>query len=400
MVTIMQTTPNSNRKHITIFGNTNTGKSSLLNAIIGQDISIVSDVKGTTTDPVIKAMELIPFGPVVFTDTAGLDDTTILGEIRIKRTRKLLQSTDFAIYILDASSIDKKAYDLAIEDFKKYGIPYMTVINKIDAVSKDSLDNIKNNFKGAVFVSAYKNEGISELKDKLINHLNENEVQETIIGDILKYGSKVIMVVPVDSEAPKGRLILPQVQLLRDCLDHGIKSYVVRDIELVSALEDIKDVDLVVTDSQAFKFVNSVVPPHIKLTGFSILFARYKGDLRTLVDGVKHMENLVDGSLILIAESCTHNHSHEDIGRVKIPKLLKAYTKKDLIFEFKMGQDFPENLSEYDLVIHCGSCMLNKKIMQTRIDICNDANVNITNYGITLAYLNGSLERSLEIFNM
>lgn len=396
----MQTTPNANRKHITIFGNTNTGKSSLLNVIIGQDISIVSAVKGTTTDPVIKAMELIPFGPVVFTDTAGLDDTTTLGEIRIKRTRKLLQSTDFAIYILDASSIDKKAYDLAIEDFKKYSIPYITVINKIDAVSKYNLDIIKNDFKDAVLVSAYKNEGIPELKDKLVNHLDENDAQETIVGDILKYGSKVIMVVPVDSEAPKGRLILPQVQLLRDCLDHGIKSYVVRDIELVSALEDIKDVDLVVTDSQAFKFVNSVVPPHIKLTGFSILFARYKGDLKKLVDGVKHVKKLVDGSLILIAESCTHNHSHEDIGRVKIPKLLKAYTKKDLIFEFKMGQDFPENLSEYDLVIHCGSCMLNKKIMQTRIDMCDDVNVNITNYGITLAYLNGSLDRTLEIFNM
>ena len=396
----MQTTPNSNRKHITIFGNTNTGKSSLLNAIIGQDISIVSEVKGTTTDPVIKAMELIPFGPVVFTDTAGLDDTTILGEIRIKRTRKLLQSTDFAIYILDASSIDKKAYDSAIEDFKKYSIPYITVINKIDAVSKYSLDIIKNDFKDAVLVSAYKNEGIPELKDKLVNHLDENDAQETIVGDILKYGSKVIMVVPVDSEAPKGRLILPQVQLLRDCLDHGIKSYVVRDIELVSALEDIKDVDLVVTDSQAFKFVNSVVPPHIKLTGFSILFARYKGDLKKLVDGVKHVKNLVDGSLILIAESCTHNHSHEDIGRVKIPKLLKAYTKKDLIFEFKMGHDFPENLSKYDLVIHCGSCMLNKKIMQTRIDMCDEAQVPITNYGITLAYLNGSLDRTLEIFNL
>ena len=396
----MNTTPNANRKHIAIFGNTNSGKSSLLNAIIGQEISIVSSVKGTTTDPVTKAMELLPFGPVVFIDTAGLNDSTELGAVRIKRTRKVLQSTDFAIYVMDASEIDEDTYKLAIEDFKKYGIKYITVVNKIDSVTKNELEVIKNRIKDAVFVSADKNEGILEFKDILISKLNENEVPETILGDILEYNSKVIMVIPVDSEAPKGRIILPQVQLMRDCLDHGIKSYIVRDSELESALEDIKDVDLVVTDSQAFKFVNSVVPPNIKLTGFSVLFARYKGDLKTFVDGVYAVEKLKDGSRILIAESCTHNHSHEDIGRVKIPKLLKEYTKKDLVFEFKMGQDFPEDLEKYDLVIHCGSCMLNKKIMQTRIDCCYEANINITNYGIILAYLNGILERSIEIFDL
>ena len=397
---VMNTTPNANRKHIAIFGNTNSGKSSLLNAIIGQEISIVSSVKGTTTDPVTKAMELLPFGPVVFIDTAGLNDSTELGAVRIKRTRKVLQSTDFAIYVMDASEIDEDTYKLAIEDFKKYGIKYITVVNKIDSVTKNELEVIKNRIKDAVFVSADKNEGILEFKDILISKLNENEVPETILGDILEYNSKVIMVIPVDSEAPKGRIILPQVQLMRDCLDHGIKSYIVRDSELESALEDIKDVDLVVTDSQAFKFVNSVVPHNIKLTGFSVLFARYKGDLKTFVDGVYAVEKLKDGSRILIAESCTHNHSHEDIGRVKIPKLLKEYTKKDLVFEFKMGQDFPEDLENYDLVIHCGSCMLNKKIMQTRIDCCYDANINITNYGIILAYLNGILERSIEIFDL
>jgi len=396
----MNTTPNANRKHIAIFGNTNSGKSSLLNAIIGQEISIVSAVKGTTTDPVTKAMELLPFGPVVFIDTAGLNDSTELGQVRVKRTRKVLQSTDFAIYVMDASDIDEDTYRLAIEDFKKYGIKYITVVNKIDFVSKSELDIIKSKFKDAVFVSADKNEGILEFKNILIDKLSENEVPETIIGDVLGYNSKVIMVIPVDSEAPKGRIILPQVQLMRDCLDHGIKSYIVRDSELASALEDIGDVDLVVTDSQAFKFVNSVVPPDVKLTGFSILFARFKGDLKRFVDGVDSVENLKDGSRILIAESCTHNHSHEDIGRVKIPKLLKEYTKKDLVFEFKMGQDFPEDLEKYDLVIHCGSCMLNKKIMQTRIDCCCDANVNITNYGIILAYLNGILKRSIEIFNL
>ncbi len=396
----MNTTPNSNRKHIAIFGNTNSGKSSLLNAIIGQEISIVSSVKGTTTDPVTKAMELLPFGPVVFIDTAGLNDSTELGEVRVKRTRKVLQSTDFAIYVMDAAEIDEDTHKLAIADFRKYGIKYITVVNKIDSISTDELELIKGKFKDAVFVSADKNWGILEFKDILISKLSENEVPETILGDILEYNSKVIMVIPVDSEAPKGRIILPQVQLMRDCLDHGIKSYIVRDSELESALDDIKDVDLVVTDSQAFKFVNSVVPPNIKLTGFSVLFARYKGGLKTFVDGVYAVENLKDGSRILIAESCTHNHSHEDIGRVKIPKLLKEYTKKDLVFEFKMGQDFPEDLEKYDLVIHCGSCMLNKKIMQTRMDCCCDANVSITNYGIILAYLNGILERSIEIFNL
>jgi len=345
-------------------------------------------------------MELLPFGPVVFIDTAGLNDSTELGTVRVKRTRKVLQSTDFAIYVMDASEIDDNTYNLAIDDFKKYGIKYITVVNKIDSVSDEELQVIKGKFKDAVFVSADKNEGILEFKDILISRLNENEVSETILGDLLEYNSKVIMVIPVDSEAPKGRIILPQVQLMRDCLDHGIKSYIVRDSELESALEDIKDVDLVVTDSQAFKFVNSVVPPNIKLTGFSTLFSRYKGDLKRFVEGVKAVENLKDGSRILIAESCTHNHSHEDIGRVKIPKLLKEYTNKDLVFEFKMGQDFPEELENYDLVIHCGSCMLNKKIMQTRIDCCYDANVNITNYGIILAYLNGILERSIEIFNL
>jgi len=403
----MNSTPNANRKHITIFGSTNAGKSSLLNAIIGQEVSIVSNVKGTTTDPVTKPMELIPFGPVVFIDTAGLNDTSELGSVRIKRTRKVLQSTDFAIYVMDASDSEDSCYPSALEDYKKYKIPYMLVINKIDSISDEKLAQLKITFSNAVFVTAneandthQRGDTILDLKDVLIKRLSEDEIEETIIGDILPAGSKVILVIPVDSEAPKGRIILPQMQLLRDCLDHGIKSYVVRDSELVSALEDLKDIDMVVTDSQAFKFVNSVVPADIKLTGFSVLFARYKGDLKAFVDGVHHVKNLKDGSRILIAESCTHNHSHEDIGRVKIPKLLSDFTQKKLEFEFKMGQDFPEDLSEYDLVIHCGSCMLNKKIMQTRVDTCADAGVSITNYGVILAYLNGILDRSVEMFGL
>lgn len=420
----MNSTPNANRKHIAIFGSTNAGKSSLLNAIIGQEVSIVSDVKGTTTDPVTKSMELIPFGPVVFIDTAGLNDTSELGSVRIKRTRKVLQSTDFAIYVMDASESEDDCYASALEDYKKYKIPHMLVINKIDLVSAERFALLKETFCNAVFVTAseanaievgsichtrnaiefgsicQRGDTILDLKDVLIKRLSENEIEETIIGDILPAGSRVIMVIPVDSEAPKGRIILPQMQLLRDCLDHGIKSYVVRDTELVSALEDLKDIDMVVTDSQAFKFVNSVVPASIKLTSFSILFARYKGDLKAFVDGVHQVRNLKDGSRILIAESCTHNHSHEDIGRVKIPKLLSDFTQKKLVFEFKMGQDFPEELGDYDLVIHCGSCMLNKKIMQTRVDTCADAGVSITNYGVILAYLNGILDKSVEMFGL
>lgn len=396
----MKTTPNANRKHIAIFGNTNTGKSALLNAIIGQEVSIISEVRGTTTDPVQKAMELLPFGPVVFLDTAGLNDDSELGELRIKRTRKVLHQTDFALYVMDALNLEKESYEKMKQDFNKYQIPHILVINKIDAISEQQRGAIEKDFPQAVCVSATQSNNILELKDILIEKLREGEIQETIVGDLLPYNSKVIMVVPVDSEAPKGRIILPQVQLIRDCLDHGIKSYVVRDTELVSALQDINDADLVVTDSQAFKFVNETVPKHIKLTSFSILFSRYKGDLDTFVQGVLQVEKLRDGSRILIAESCTHNHSHEDIGRVKIPKLLSQYSGKALQFEFKMGHDFTDNLQDYDLIIHCGSCMLNKKVMQLRIDLCADAGVPITNYGVILAHLNGILDRTIEIFNI
>ncbi|MDP4153689.1 MAG: [FeFe] hydrogenase H-cluster maturation GTPase HydF [Bacillota bacterium] len=396
----MNTTPNANRKHIAIFGNTNSGKSSLLNAIIGQEVSIVSAVKGTTTDPVTKAMELIPFGPVVFIDTAGLCDDSELGEVRMKQTKKVLQRTDFAVYVMDAENADEEAFNLAKEDFKKYSIPYVLVISKTDIVSDAVLKNLKDKYPEAVFLSVFDSESILKFKDILIEKLSTGEADETILGDLLPSGSKVILVVPVDSEAPKGRIILPQVQLIRDCLDHGIKSYVVRDLELESALVDLKDISLVVTDSQAFKYVSSVVPKNIKLTGFSVLFARYKGDIKAFVKGVKQIERLKNGSRVLISESCTHNHSHEDIGRVKIPRLLRAHTGKELDFDFRMGLDFPENLSDYDLIIHCGSCMLGKKLMQTRIDICEEAGVPITNYGVILAYLNGILDRSLEIFGL
>lgn len=394
----MHSTPNSNRKHIGIFGKTNSGKSSLLNSILEQEISIVSDKKGTTTDSVTKAMELIPFGPVLFIDTAGLDDTSDIGHLRIEKALKELKRTDFALIVMDSNEIDLDFYNEHLQLLKKYNIPHLFILNKIDILDSESLSKLKNDFPNAIFISTRDRNTILNLKEILIKNLNQLEEEPTLIGDILPYNSTIVMVVPIDSEAPKGRLILPQVQLLRDCLDHGIKSYVARDTELESALKDLKHVDLIVTDSQAFKKVDQIVNNRFKLTSFSILFARQKGDLASFVQGVKTIENLKDGDKILISESCTHNTSHEDIGRVKIPNLLKRYTEKQIIFDFKMGKDFPENLEEYALVIHCGSCMLNKKIMQTRIEESMGRNVPITNYGIVIAYLTGILEKSIEIF--
>ncbi|MDR5658471.1 [FeFe] hydrogenase H-cluster maturation GTPase HydF [Serpentinicella sp. ANB-PHB4] len=394
----MNSTPNANRVHIAIYGKTNSGKSSLLNAIIGQDISIVSDVKGTTTDPVFKNMELIPFGPVVFIDTAGLDDESNLGTLRVEKSLKILQRTDFAIYVLDIQDTDLKAYHETIQDFKKYNIPYMTVFNKMDTVTHEAIEKKKEAFDDAIFVSALKDKNVLYLKDHLIKKLQQGEADPPIVGDLIPYNGTVVMVVPIDSEAPKGRIILPQVQLIRDCLDHGIKSYVVRDTELEGALKDIKNIDLVVTDSQAFKKVNEIVPSDIKLTSFSILFARYKGDLDVFVDGIKKIKSLDASSRILISESCTHNHSHEDIGRVKIPMLLNKHIGKELNYDFKMGHDFPKDLSNYDYIIHCGSCMVNKKTMMTRLSLCKEKNIPITNYGVLLADLTGILSRSIEIF--
>lgn len=394
----MNSTPNANRKHIAIFGKTNAGKSSLVNSICGQKIAIVSEFAGTTTDPVLKAMELIPLGPVLFIDTAGLDDRSEVGKLRIKRTMDMMKRTDFALYIMDVNNIDNNDYEEIKLEFKKYNIPYLLVINKIEDIEKDKLNQIKEKYTEAIFVSTYTKEGIDELKSELISKLQDSENEISIIGDLVPYGGKVILVVPIDSEAPKGRIILPQVQCIRDCLDNGIKTYVVRDTELASALEDIKDVDLVVTDSQAFKKVSEIVPKNIKLTGFSLLFANYKGDLKSFVNGVRKIDSLNKDSKILISESCTHNISHEDIGRVKIPKLLNKYVGVELNYDFRVGHDFPENIKEYDLIIHCGGCMINRKTILNRIDFCRNEEVAITNYGIVLAFLTGILDRSLEIF--
>ncbi|MGL6100203.1 MAG: [FeFe] hydrogenase H-cluster maturation GTPase HydF, partial [Fusobacteriaceae bacterium] len=330
--------------------------------------------------------------------TAGLEDNTPLGELRVKKTLSELRRTDFGILVMDSTKIDIEFYKAQECRFKKYNIPFILVLNKVDLLSDLEIDAIKNLFKSPVLVSTLNRDSILNLKNEILKGIEKTVEEPKLLGDLVQYNGKVVMVVPVDSEAPKGRLILPQVQLIRECLDHGIKSYVVRDTELQSALEDIKDIDLVVTDSQAFKNVDKILNNRAKLTSFSILFARQKGGLEELVEGVKTLKNLKDGDKVLIAETCTHNTSHEDIGRVKIPKMVKQYCGKEIEFNFATGKDFPENLSEYSLVIHCGACMINKKLMQSRIDESKESLIPITNYGLVLAEVTGILDKSLEVF--
>ena len=394
----MNTTPNANRKHIGIYGNTNSGKSSLMNKILGQDISLVSNVEGTTTDPVQKAMELIPFGPVLLIDTAGLEDKSQLGEIRVKKSFEYLKRLDFAIYVVDGKNLDVDTYKKWKREANKYNIKHMVVVNKLDRLSDDERSNINNIFYKPLFISAKNNENIDKLKDELIKSLEQDEEDKPIVGDLLPYGSNVVLVVPIDSEAPKGRIILPQVQVIRDCLDHGIKTYVVRDTELEDALKEIKNIDLVITDSQAFKEVDKIVPKEINLTSFSILFARQKGELSDFLEGAHKLKNLKPGNKILICESCTHNVSHEDIGRVKIPRMLTKIAGGELNLEYKVGYDFNEDVEKYDMVIHCGACMVNRKSVINKINLCKEKNVPITNYGLVIAYFTGILDRSVEIF--
>lgn len=392
-------TPNSSRINIGIYGKRNAGKSSLLNAITAQETSLVSEIKGTTADPVKKAMEFIPLGPVLFIDTAGLDDSGKLGEKRVNRSLKTLERCDFALYVMDINEMDMNSFKNTERQFKRFNIPYLVVVNKIDTVSNKKINKIKNNHPDYSFVSATENINILDLKDIIIDKIEDDAQEPPIIGDLVPYNAKVIMVVPIDSEAPKGRIILPQVQSIRDCLDHGIKSYVVRDTELTSALNDIKNVDLVITDSQAFKKVGEIVPDNINLTSFSILFARYKGDLQEFIDGLQTMEKLNKNDNILISETCTHNVSCEDIGRVKIPHLIRKNIDPDINFKVMGGGDFPNNPDNYDLIIHCGACMLNRKAMQSRLMFCRENDIPITNYGMTLAYFHGILERALKIFD-
>lgn len=394
----MNITPNANRKHIGIYGNTNSGKSSLMNKILGQEVSLVSSVEGTTTDPVQKAMELIPFGPILLIDTAGLEDKSELGSVRIKKSYEYLKRLDFAIYVVDGKHIDFDTYKVWKKEANKYNVKHIVAVNKIDLLTEEEISTIKKLFNDVIFTSVKNNEGIETLKEELIKNLEQEEEDKPIVGDLLTYGSKVILVVPIDSEAPKGRIILPQVQVIRDCLDHGIKTYVVRDTELNEAINELHDIDLVITDSQAFKEVESIIPKEMNLTSFSILFARQKGELSEFLEGTKKLDTLKPNDKVLICESCTHNVSHEDIGRVKIPRMLKKIAGGDINIEYKVGYDFDESIEEYDLIIHCGACMVNRKSVVNKINTCKEKNIPITNYGMVIAYFTGILDRSVSIF--
>ena len=378
------------RLHIAFFGLRNAGKSSVVNAVTNQELSVVSDVKGTTTDPVKKAMELLPVGPVVIIDTAGIDDEGGLGELRVKKTREILNKTDIAVLVVDATKGEQGEDIKLIENFKKRNIPYIIALNKCDLITEEQ--ELKEN---EIYVSAKENININELKE-LIGKLSKAEVSEkTLLGDIIKSNDTVVLVTPIDSSAPKGRLILPQQQTIRELLDIGATVVVTKDTELKETLLKLKNLPrLVITDSQAFKGVSKIVPEDVELTSFSILFARYKGELWGAVNGADELDNLLDGDSVLISEGCTHHRQCGDIGTEKLPAWIKNYTKKDIRFDFTSGGDFPEDLSKYKLIIHCGACMLTEREMKTRIALSAEQQIPISNYGIVIAKINGILKRA------
>lgn len=393
----------SMRLHIGIFGKTNVGKSSLLNRITNQDVSIVSNIAGTTTDVVEKTMELLPIGPVNFLDTAGINDSTALSSERIEKTMKIINRTDVAIVVCDYNGIDDYERNL-IEKFNELKIPFMIFINKMDEkYPSDSIIEALKNYTKHILLSSVKTDDliVFKIKELLVKLLPEDFVNSPkIVGDLIPQGSTVILVIPIDKEAPKGRIILPQVQTLRDLLDNNCVSVVVKESELKSAIDNLKIApSLVVTDSQAFKTVSEIVPENIPLTSFSILFARLKGDLNTFSQGAKSIEKLQDGDRVLILESCTHHAIEDDIGRVKIPNLLRKKTGKNLIIDNIAGHDFPD-ISKYKLIIHCGACMTNRREVLSRILLASENNVPITNYGICISYCLGILPRALKIFEV
>lgn len=398
----LNNTPNADRVHIGIFGRRNAGKSSVINAVTGQNLAIVSDVLGTTTDPVYKAMEILPLGPVVLIDTPGLDDVGELGELRVQKAFQVLNKTDIALLILDVNSGFSKEEEKLLELVKAKNIPFVAVLNKTDIAKEDKIKEFekilkdKYNIENVVSVSAEKKDGIFELKEKIAS-LNTEKEKSPIISDLVCPGELAVLVVPIDESAPKGRLILPQQQTIRDLLDHNAMAAVTQVTTLAKTLESFKEPPkIVVTDSQAFKEAAKIVPESVPLTSFSILFARHKGELSTLVKGVKAMDNLKDGDTVLISEGCTHHRQCNDIGSVKIPNAVRKYTGKNLNFEFTSGGEFPLDLSKYSLIIHCGGCMLNEREMKYRIACANDAGIPMVNYGVLLAQVNGILNRSLE----
>lgn len=399
----------TDRINIAFFGCRNAGKSSLVNAVCNQEVSVVSDVKGTTTDPIKKTMELLPLGPVVIIDTPGYDDEGSLGELRVKRTKRILNITDIAVIVIDSDKgicrMDAEVMDI----FEEKKIPYITVFNKMDLCNDKNFDKTKEklktkykNLEDVISISTQTDNGINnrinDLKD-MIASVDINNKPKTLVSDLIKKGDTVIMVVPIDSAAPKGRLILPQQMVLRDILDTEADVLVCRETELSKTFEKLKNPpELVITDSQVFGKVANIISSDVPLTSFSIIMARYKGLLKSAINGVSLLDKLKDGDVILISEGCTHHRSCEDIGTVKIPNLIKKYTNKDLKFEVSSGNDFPEDLKKYSLIIHCGGCMITEKEMMFRIKTADDEGVPITNYGTVLAKLNGILERSLKPF--
>ena len=389
----MNNTPASERTHIGFFGRRNAGKSSIVNAVTGQELAVVSDVKGTTTDPVYKTMELLPLGPVMIIDTPGFDDEGMLGELRVKKTKQVLNKTDIAVLVVDSTEGLKECDHQLIELFQAKNINYLIVYNK-----SDLLDEIPRPGEKEIYASALKKEHIFEVKER-IAALKEKDSEKAIVADKLKSGDFAVLVVPIDSAAPKGRLILPQQQTIRDILDAGAMAIVTKESELTAKLEGLgKKPAMVITDSQVFKTVAPLVPADIPLTSFSILMARYKGLLEAAAPGAMAVEQLKEGDTILIAEGCTHHRQCDDIGTVKIPNWLRNYIGKDIQIETCSGTEFPEDLSKYAMVIHCGGCMLNEREVRYRTKCAVDQGVPITNYGTLIAYMNGILKRSLEIF--
>ena len=399
----MNQTPASERVHISFFGKRNAGKSSVINAVTGQDLAIVSSVRGTTTDPVYKTMELLPLGPVMIIDTPGIDDEGELGALRVRKSYQVLNKTDIAILVVD-STTGKGEEELAlIHRFHKKGIPYLVVYNKIDLLSGEGIKDLAMSVRpGEVLVSAADGMNIQELKEKIATLKPEDTHKYPLLQDLIEPLDLVILVVPIDKAAPKGRLILPQQQTIRDILERGALSLVVRDTELKSTLDHFLAQGvcpkLVVTDSQAFARVSKDVPENITLTSFSILFSRYKGELETQLEGVAALSSIQDDDRILIAEGCTHHRQCGDIGTCKIPNWIRNYTGKKPVFEFTSGTEFPDDVSSYKMVVHCGGCMLNERVMKYRIACCHDQGVPITNYGLLIAQVTGILKRSLGPF--
>lgn len=390
----LNNTVSAERIHIGFFGLRNAGKSSVVNAVTGQDLSLVSDIKGTTTDPVKKAMELLPLGPVVIIDTPGIDDVGELGEMRVKKARQVLNFADIAVLVTEAEGKLTNAENELICLFESKNIPYIIAYNKSDL--RGNTPKASNN---SIFVSAKTGYNIHELKELIGSLVNKEENNKRVVGDLIEANDIVVLVTPIDKAAPKGRLILPQQQTIRDILDTGAVSVVTRDEELPQTLKSLaKKPKMVITDSQAFARVSKDTPDDILLTSFSILFARYKGDLISSVKGAAKLDKLKDGDKVLISEGCTHHRQCGDIGTEKLPKLIRKYTGKDIVFEFTSGKEFPEELKDYALVIHCGGCMLTEKEMKYRTRQTLDNGIPITNYGIALAHLNGILKRSLMPF--